>query len=254
MVGLRKRILGTLFLATAAATGRAFTITPTYQNLNPTVTWTDDEMAVVNQAITDWTSHVAFADGNTQDIPVTFKLVSAGTGPGAFLTQWSFNQTVLTAFPYSPGITHTISLNTDFLSVDSFSLDGPVVGEYDILTAMEHEIGHMLGFAPGVYDTDPFSPNEWNVHLSSTPDGLVFDAGGLNVPMNPDGAHVDLPDDLMYTSLGGDTRRAISETDLDMLALAYGYTITPVPEAGSLMILVAGSGGILLRRRIRSLR
>jgi hypothetical protein len=224
---------------------RAMIITPTFTNPFVGNAWTSQEEAVVYQAISDWTSRIAFADGNNQQINVNFYFTSAGTGAGTYLTQWQYSETNIAQFPYSPTITHNIAVNSDYLPLDSFSLAGPVTGEYDMLTAIEHEIGHMMGFAPGAYFDSPVSDNKWTSHIINH----VFDPGGLNVPLFPDDAHVDVAGDLMYSSLGPDERRPISDRDLQMLALAYGYTILPIPEAGTLGLLLVGSALFLRRRR-----
>lgn len=218
----------------AASAAHAFTITPDYQAPQD---WTPDQQAVLQQAITDWTSDIAFADGNTQNINVTVYMTDAGEG--TYLAQWQFGGTLPGEFPYSPGISDWIAVNTFYLSQDSFALTGPVPSdEYDMLTVFRHELGHMLGFAPGVYDN-------WSPLISNN----IFDPNGLAIPMNADGAHVDLPDDLMYFSLDPGVRKDISTTDLAMLSTAYGYTITAAPEPASLAIFTLALFPLLKRPR-----
>ncbi len=218
----------------AAAPAHAFTITPIYEVPSD---WTTDQQAVVNEAITEWTSDIAFPDGNSQNINVEMYMTDGGEG--TYLAEWQFAGSLPVQYPYSFGITDYIAINTFYLSQDSFSLDGPVAGEYDMLTALRHEMGHMLGFAPGVYDN-------WENEITNG----VFDPNGLAIPMAADEAHVNLPDDLMYFSLEPGVSKDISTTDLDMLNVAYGYTITATPEPASLGIL--GLAGIALLRRRRT--
>jgi hypothetical protein len=227
-----------------AQIARAMIITPVFMNPDDGAPWTAQQKAVVQQAITDWTSRIAFADGNNQRISINFYFTSAGTGPGTYLTQWQYSETNIAQFPYSPTITHDIAVNSDYLPLDSFSLTGPIIG-YDMLTAMEHELGHMFGFAPGAYFDSNVSANKWLSHVTDH----VFDPDGLNVPLFPDDAHVNVPGDLMFSTLGQGERRPISDRDLQMLSLAYGYTILPVPECGTLGLLAAACTFLLRRRR-----
>lgn len=219
-----------------ASRARAFTITPDFELPGA---WDPDQIALVQQAITDWTSHVSFPDANDQNIPIMFYMISAGTKKGAYIAQWQYEEDAPVPYPYSPDITHFIAINSSFLSQDSFSLDPPPSDQFDMLTAIEHELAHVLGFSPGVYST-----GNWSALISNG----IFDAGGLNVPMNADNAHTNLPDDLMYFSLPQGVRRDISNTDLQMLSLAYGYSVTPIPEPASLSLLALTSA-LLLRRR-----
>jgi hypothetical protein len=217
-------------------------ITPIFINPDAGSPWTAQQQAVVNQAISDWTSRVAFANGNNQHISINFYFTPAGTGPGTYLTQWQYTETNIAQFPYSPTITHNVAVNSDYLPLDSFSVAGPVSGEYDMLTAIEHELGHMMGFAPGAYFDSAVSDNKWLSHVTDHD----FDPAGLNVPLFPDDAHVNVAGDLMFSTLGPGVRRPISDRDLQMLSLAYGYTILPVPECGTLGLLAAA---FLLHRR-----
>jgi len=233
----------------AVSAAHAFTITPIYDSPD---NWTPDRQALVQQVITNWTSNLSFGDGNWQNMDIHFNMIDAGTGTGSFLSQWSPVKSQGVEFPYSEGITHTIYVNSAYLPIDSFALDGPVAGKYDMLTVLSHEMGHALGFAPGIYMDQSFI-DPWNSHIV----GNVFDPGGLNVAMAADHAHVGTAGDLMYFSLGAGTRVNISDNDLEMLSLAYGYSFTPVPvpEPAALGVLALGTGLLALRRgRIRSAR
>ena len=234
----RKQFLSVILCLAGALSGgvaaHGFTITPDFF---PQSSWTSDEEACVQQAITDWTSAVSFGGANDQNIDLTFYFTSAGKG--SYLAQWQFSGDLPVDFPYSQGIAGLVAVNNYYLTQDSFDLSGPVDGEYDMLTAFRHELGHMMGFAPGVY-------TNWNNEIS----GGVFDPNGLNIPMAGDNAHVNLPGDLMYFSLPTGVRKDISPTDLWMLQEAYGYTIL-TPEPGSLAVLGLGCG-VLLRRRKRA--
>jgi hypothetical protein len=215
---------------------QAFTITSDFSD-SSAGSWTDSQRAVVNQAITNWTSRLSFAGANDQDVPIEFYFTSAGTASGSYLAQWQFLIDSSVPFPYSPGITQFVAINSDYLPSDCFILDGPAPGKYDMLTVITHELGHALGFASDIYDN-------WRPHIIQN----VFDPGGLNVPMMADGAHVNVAGDLMAPTLGQGVRRSISDTDLSMLAMAYGYSITPAPEPTSLLVLGLGAASLLLHR------
>src|SRR5262245_44208758 len=127
-------IMAALAGISCARSTHAFTITPVYMVPED---WSPTQMAVIQAAITDWTSHVSFADGNKQNIPVNFYFAAAGTGTGSYLTQWQFTFPVpqVAPFPYSPSIAHYIVVNSDYIPQDSFDVNGPVDGKYDMFTA-----------------------------------------------------------------------------------------------------------------------
>ncbi len=228
-----------LALSTAA---HAFVITPVYAD--PTV-WTADQMAVISAAADDWTSRLALDNGNNQDIHVNFTQISDGTAPGAILAAWFSTGTNNAFNTYSSSLTHHIEINTSFSSVESYSLAPPTPGanQYDMFTVILHEMGHALGFYSDLYFDQ--GVNRWTSLISNG----AFDPGGLNVPMDDDNNHVDLPSDLMYFSLPTDSRKDISDTDIAMLSRAYGFSALPVPEPASLSLLALGAFTLLTRRR-----
>src|SRR5262245_15010436 len=98
-------IMAALAGSLCARSVHAITVPPVY--LNPE-DWSSNQTAVIQAAIADWTSHVTFADGNKQNIPVNFYFAGAGTGTGSYLTQWQFTFSLpaVAPFPYSPSIVH----------------------------------------------------------------------------------------------------------------------------------------------------
>ena len=231
-----------------ASAAHAFTITPIY---DAPENWSADKQAVVQQAITNWTSNLSFGENDGRNLDIHFDMVNAGTGAGSYLSQWAPFRLQGVEAPYSEGIVHTIHVNSAYLPIASFSLDGPEAGKYDMLTVLSHEMGHALGFAPGIYMDQSFI-DPWNSRIH--PQSGVFDQGGLNVLMAGDHAHIGTPGDLMYFSLGPNTRVNVSDTDLAMLSLAYGFSFTPVasvPEPASLGVLAIGIGALAMRRRGR---
>ena len=156
--------------------------------------------------------------------------------------------------------------------------------EFDLLSVMFHELGHVLGFSSSFQD---FAANLTTVPADNNRDVYVFNRGvspigpaGIYSPGPPpqfvNGAvymkddqdlndapgsgapsHIDesggpgamlagyFPFDLMNPTLALGERRLISNVDLDILADAHGYQI---PEPASLTILV-GLGAWMARRR-----
>jgi hypothetical protein len=103
-------------------------------------------------------------------------------------------------------------------------------------------MGHMMGFAVDFYVDDFTLPSEfdkWTSHIANT----TFDPGGLNIEMagSSNLGHVansgSTLNDLMIPALVNGARRNISQTDLNMLEKAYGYTIIPEPTTALLLLL-----------------
>jgi hypothetical protein len=242
---MMKRMMWMALIAGAGAwvgSAHAFVITPFYPDA---ASWTPDEQTVVQQAITDWTSSLRLDGTNKQNITIVFAFSNAGNAQGDYLAEWvgSLVDPANAQTPYSGGVLHTIYVNADFQSQDSWSLATPVPGAglYDMLTVIRHELGHALGFAPGYYTLN--GVDRWLSHVSNG----VFDPGGLNVPMDATYAHVNIIGDLMYPVLERDTREDITQTDLAMLSLAYGFSAAPEP--GTLGMLAVAAAGLTWRRR-----
>ena len=239
-------LVGLIALAGVSAGAHAFIITPIYIT-NITGTFSPQEQALVNQAAADWTSRLSLGGGNNQNISVRFQLDHGGTDPnfGAFLGQWTYlTSGGSISSPYDSNITQVITLNVDFLPqfYEGLAPPSPTDG-YDVLTILRHELGHMLGFYPGLYSDA--NGDKWASHIT----GTTFDPAGLNVPMNADLAHTNVPGDLMYFSLPQGIRRDVSDTNLQMLSLAEGYSVLPVPEPAALSCLLPLAITLLRRRR-----
>ena len=247
-------------LAMAAAAGvmvaggaaRAFTITPTYDDLlDGTVTWNQTEKDVVAAAIDSWTSRLAMPAG-PQNIDVSFEFVH-GNGE---IAQWTgqpvSSPTGTNAF--TAGVYHVIDINVDLMDLTLpnhtiFTLGALPFEDWDALTAIRHEIGHALGFAT-LY-TDGSGQGIWASHVTTAGGLATFDAGGLNLALYAPGNIVHMADgpDLMGAHLANGTRKDVSVADLQALSLAYGYVV--VPEPGTCAVLGVGMAVVLLRRRGR---
>jgi hypothetical protein len=226
-------LLAALALAPPA---HAFLVAPVYDDPDA---WSPAEQALVTRAISDW-SVVTANTAPAQHMNVNFIHVNA---PGAaYLGQWQFGGVIPTAFPYSPGLVHTVYVNTAYADLMSFAADAPAADRYDFLTIIRHELGHALGFTDRLYLDN--GVDRWASHIS----GSTFDPGGLDVPLRADGTHVDLPGDLMYYQLSKGVRKDISSTDIAMLSLAYGYVTVPEPASVAMLGVAAV---ILLQRRRR---
>ena len=179
-------------------------------------------------------------------------------------------------YPYSPEVTHTIKFNVArfpttlptylwWVPTPTTAGDQPFKA-VDALSIAHHELAHALGFADQVFLNDIFTGSQsdkWTTPIT----GTTFDPGGLNVMMAGPGNLGHLADngstagDLMVPAISNSFRRGISQIDVAMLALAYGYTI-PEPAAVTLLtlsVLVASTRRqrgffVLLRRGVDSQR
>ena len=154
---------------------------------------------------------------------------------------------------------HEIRFNADLMdtglpnymwwdSTPATADDQPFVA-WDALTVARHEIGHMLGFASGLYWDNIQSGSTagsklWEDLITTAGSSATFDQGGLDVAMASSGDlfHVadsgDTKDDLMVPALVNGQRREISATNSDMLAMAYDYV--QIPEPGTSMLAFGG--------------
>jgi hypothetical protein len=249
-------LLALAVVLSASSFAPAFTITPTFVN-SAAQTWTTNEEAVVNEAISDWTSVLSYTNPN-QNINMEFLFISAGlnvsVGPpptgylGLWTGQYAAPQNAVVD-PWSTTMTHIVDVNTDWMTppagdpVLTFATGNPgpisttVVSPsaYDALTVFRHEIGHALGLTT-LYTTDalPQPQVSPSILLSQVtdagPTGAIFDdtPGGLNIPLasasNP--SHVADNNDLMSVTLSNGVSKGIGFTDIEELSLAYGYAIT----------------------------
>lgn len=242
-------------------------IVPTYVD-GAGETWTPERMAVISQAISDWTSALAAptSDGNVT-VNVTVDFTSAGAG---YLGQWQGGTE-----PLFPGEStrpwlkteHEIHFNADRFSGANYlwwdsspgddGSDQPFAA-WDALSVARHEIGHMLGFSSSLY-LDNFNQVDevslWQEHVTISGSTATFDPGGLNVSLASatNQGHVldsgGTAADLMVPALVNGDRRGISSTDLQMLSLAYDYVLIPEPGVAGLfaVTIVLGVGR---RRRL----
>jgi hypothetical protein len=231
-----------------AATARAITITPIYVD-GGGFTWDATRRGVIQQAINDWQAVLP----DNRAITVTFDFTNTSTND---LGKWQGSYALTSGtdvYPWTTGVTHTIHFNVYHFTGDNYTwwdptpaADGdlPFAG-WDALSVARHEIGHMLGFVNAFYYDNYNSPtafDKWGTHIS----GTTFDPGGLNVSLasSSDLSHVNdggaTAGDLMVPILPNSIRRPISATDLNVMHLAYGYT---VPTAYTLTA-VAGKSAI----------
>lgn len=214
--------------------------------------WDAVKRGVIERAIADWEAVIA----DEGRVYVTFSLSAMGAdGYGALarLRYAIFPAEGSSLFPWSEGLDLSVSFNTDRFTGAYYIWWDPTpwsdgdqpAGTWDALTLARHELGHILGFTAGFYFADvrlPSQYDKWRVHVV----GDVFDPGGLAVKLasTMDVSHVADPMDLMHPVLRTCIRKPISEIDLKMLALAYGYRVVPEPAAGLAVAVV-----LLVRRR-----
>jgi hypothetical protein len=200
--------------------------------------------------------------GGSTSVAVNFSVSFANAGTSSYLGQWSGSFSAFagdSVRPWSSGVTHSILFNADFLSganklwFDATPGDNgsdKAGADWDAVTVMRHEIGHMLGFT-SLYRDNVFTlgeTNPWTSRIVSN----VFDPTGLNVEMElGDPAHVLADPLLMDTTLSNtEGRIGISNLEAQMLVKAYGYTLTAVPEPSTLLLVMAcGPIGLFAFRR-----
>ena len=246
--------------------GADLILNPTYVNGGGQV-WNSVTQGVVNQAMNDWTavlSGISNGGGGSTSVTVNFDVSFANAGTNSYLGQWQggFSAAAGASIrPWTAGVNHTILFHADFLSTNLANKlwfdptpgdngSDKAFADWDAVTVMRHEIGHMLGFT-GLYRDNFDLPNQsfpWTGLITNN----VFDPTGLNVAMEPgDPAHVLADALLMDTSLSNaEGRIGISSLETEMLVRAYGYTVTAVPEPASiLLILVVSPFGFRMFRR-----
>ncbi len=218
----------------------ALVINPTFVN-GAGQLWTTSEETVVDEAIQSWTSRIL----DNQTVNVTLDFTNAGTGSSTYLGEavTSFSETAGTnIYPWTPGVTQVIHINADAMTTGvggdmlAFIDQSATVpsNEFDALSILRHEMGHMMGFTDQIYynnfDT-PSQVDKYASHVTISGTSAIFDAGGLNIPLDSstDIVHTSpsgiTAGDLMNPALPNGTRRDISQIDLNVLHLAYGYQI-----------------------------
>ncbi|WP_404307184.1 hypothetical protein [Neorhodopirellula lusitana] len=253
----------------------ALILNPTFDN-SGAATWDAAREGVVNQAIADWQNVITgISDGmgGITDITVNFNVDFTDVA-GSYLGQWSGGASAFLGADIRPweatdgsyNVTHDIHFNAAYFTganqlwFDPTPTDDGLdkaFADWDALTVARHEIGHMLGFS-GLY-SDEFGTAAESNPWSDLIDGEVFDPTGLSIAMEPgDVGHVLDDALLMDTALGNNEYRiGISQTEAQMLSLAYGYTLnaTAVPEPNLFLALagVAGFCRLMPRRKRRVL-
>jgi len=255
-------------LVALSAPAFALTINPTFVD-NEVRTWSDVEKNVVWQAINDWTSKIA--DDVTINVNISF---TTGEMYGG---RWQGSGYLgVDTLPWL-NTSHSLFFNADLLTPDSngsylwfdptplTSNDVPIMA-WDALSIARHEIGHMLGFTAGFYYSDGGTVDRWGSQMGNVGGNPVFDPDGLGVRMyswtNLGHIYYDYgsvetledlwenPPDLMAPTLINSIRADISDTDLQMLSKAYGYTIVPEPGLAGLLATTVVAGLARRRRRV----
>lgn len=223
----------------------ALLINPTYTDAAG-YTWTSERTEIIETALGNWEASVL--DNQSFDVEFTFE----AAGSEGYLGQWGGGYSLTAGtdvYPWTDGVEHTVKFNADLMDSISFDTADPPSSEYDALSITRHEIGHAMGFVNGFY-VDSFSTagetDKWSSLIDAN---FVFDPGGLDVQMEEDETHMADSEDLMATSIANGERKSIGQTNLDMLALAYGYEVIPEP---SVLIMIALALPVLMYRKLKN--
>lgn len=140
---------------------------------------------------------------------------------------------------------------TSFYFDNDTSTDESFTG-YDFYSVAVHELGHLLGFGTA----DSFSNKIVNGMFTGA---NVTALTGENQPVPGDGSH--WKDGLVYgnqeaamtPSIAANTRKRFTELDFAALAdTGWEVSVSPVPEAGTWGMLLAGLGLLGWRMRVRA--
>jgi PEP-CTERM motif len=218
----------------------ALTITPNFTN------GTALQKSQVTQAVTDWLAVLGDPAGETVNLTLNVTFMDLGATQGGNSLNF-----VADANDNPKTVDIQINTNASLMFYDATlgtSNDIPV-DRRDALGVARHEIGHALGFS-----ANPDGYTQWDACLTG---GTAFDCNGVTATLagtNANGlSHLDAtahPGDLMNLTigLGPQSRRSISQLDLDMLCGAFGYSCpAAVPEPSTAVLL--GLGMLLLASR-----
>ena len=102
-------------------------------------------------------------------------------------------------------------------------------GEYDLLTALEHEIGHIVAFDP--------SNTGYAAHLETIGGAQEFVGSGFTAQVTS-GGELDpnlYPNDVMAANLAPGVRKLPATLELDVVSTLWGTSLIPLPQpaAGS---------------------
>lgn len=257
---LRPKLLSAVLLLALppAASALVFDISFTDEDGGNNQTWDSTWQNVVSDAANDWT-HWLQTD-NTVSFDATFDTLGTD-GPLAtanFSGGFAAGENLR---PWSDGFSLSIEFNSDYMdsNLDNYlSFDNPgtpTANVWDALTVARHEVGHLLGFAPGVYLNNFSEPEETDpwMDLIDT-DTHTFDTGGLDVAMYA-GAyeHTDIADEplLMNRGLTPETVYDVDLLHAEMIGTAWSedWTVIPEPSTYALAFGTLAMGWVWLRRR-----
>jgi hypothetical protein len=219
--------------------------------------WTSAERAVVNRAISDWTSQFS---GGAQQITVEFTFDDLGPSPLFNATGSYIGFDGDNLYPWS--LTYTVTFNSYLFPTTSdpnefalrFTTAAPTASSIDGLTLSRIALGEALGFSTIFVDSvggDP-AQNKFQDHVSINGNAATFDPAGLNVPLLSSTSITTLadPNDLMGSVIKNGQRKGISLIDDQILADAYGYALAPEPATA--LLLAAPAVALLKRRTLRT--
>lgn len=259
LVARRLRAVATLGLVFTASPAAPSTIIATYTNVG------DRERAVVEAAISRWEDllpgslvfhvalHTSYLGGTLavssdfvedNGLPISARITfDAGSGG----IPWFVDDTPFDDLEFRAG-------RNPFHAVASHS--GPAAGAFDLLTVMQHELGHALGFSifyPAFAARVVDAPDGNRTYAGSAVTARLTGAGS--------GTHVlpeQHPFDLLNPELTPGHRLNPSPLDLALLGDAFAYQVAPPPPVQSVpespAVVLAGLMWLVVAARLRHIR
>jgi len=215
------RTLTILLTLVVAPVAMGLDIVPTFEDGDEErFQWSEMQKAIVLRAIEDWESVIA----NDETIEVKFNLAEDRENLWAALW-WATGENPTDVSnvdlrPWHPTFRHGVMINLALPIWFDESLDTDEDADEhwgDALTAVRHELGHMLGHRHGVYFDDYGTPDQTDPWMALIVEGM-FDPDGLAIPM---AGHSHTVDGLMCPDLG--YGRHGVQPSAEMLYKAYGY-------------------------------
>ncbi len=219
-------VVSALFLSQGAVASSANAGSPPSGDVTTSLSPTDPRLqAALSVAERLWSP--AIGDARTFGITIVVRPLASNLIGESVITGWNSRGLPTTGVIYlspdadglgwylDPGLTTS---NPSLPTSDQ--LGANATGHDDLLTAIEHELGHILGF-------DPDNPG-YESHLQTIGGSEFFVGQGFSAEVAPGGELKPLlyPDDVMSATLAPGVRKLPSELDLDVISTLWDTNLT----------------------------